>query len=100
MPQKATGEVTKLRPVNLARARARRQPAETQAGEAVLRSLARLVASVTARWHGHEAEIAILAATTLMLTLAAVFAGADPLFTLMVALAAAVTIWSPWRQPE
>jgi hypothetical protein len=64
------------------------------------RSLARLVASVTARWQGREPEIAVLASTTLMLAVAAAFAGADLLFTLMVVLAAAVTIWSPWRQPD
>jgi hypothetical protein len=35
-----------------------------------------------------------------MLAVAAVFAGADLLLTFMVVLAAGVTIWSPWRQPD
>jgi hypothetical protein len=100
MTQKATRGAAKVRPIDLARARTRRRAAEAQAGEALLRSLARLIASVRARWQGHEPEIAILTATTLMLAVAAVFAGADLLFTFMVVLAAAVTIWSPWRQPE
>jgi protease I len=50
-----------------------------------------------ARWRGHEPEIAILAATTLILTLVAILAGADLLFTLLAAATAAVIIWSPWR---
>jgi len=99
MDQKAARGAAKVGPIDLARARTRRAT-ETQAGEAMRRSLARLVASVTARWQGHEPEIAILAAITLMLAVAAAFAGADLLFTLMVVLVAAVTIWSPWRQPE
>jgi hypothetical protein len=99
MGQKAAREATRVKPIDLARARTRRGT-ETSVGEAMRRSLARLVASVTARWQGHEPEIAILAAITLMLAVAAVFAGADLLFTLMLALVAAVTIWAPWRQPE
>jgi len=99
MGQKAARGATRVEPIDLARARARRGT-ETPMGEAMRRSLARLVASVTARWQGHEPEIAILAAITLMLAVAAIFAGADLLFTLMVVLVAAVTIWSPWRQPE
>jgi hypothetical protein len=99
MSQKVARGAAKVRPIDLARVKTRRA-AETRAGEAMPRSLALLVASVTARWQGHEPEIAILAATTLMLAVAAVFAGADLLFTLMVVLVAAVTIWSPWRQPE
>jgi hypothetical protein len=99
MGQKATRGAASVGPIDLARAKARRAT-ETRVGEAMPDSLARLVASVMARWQGHEPEIAILAATTLMLAIAAVFAGADLLFTLMVVLVAAVTVWSPWRQPE
>ena len=58
------------------------------------------VASVAARWRGHEPEIAIMGTATLILAIAAVFAGADILFTLLVTLVAAVTIWSPWRDPR
>jgi len=99
MGQRAARGAARAGPIDLAGARARRAT-ETRMGEGMTRSLARLVASVTARWQGHEPEIAILAAMTLMLAVAAVFAGADLLFTLMVALVAAVTIWSPWRQPQ
>jgi hypothetical protein len=52
------------------------------------------------RWRGHEPEIAIMGTATLILAIAAVFAGADILFTLLVTLVAAVTIWSPWRDPR
>jgi hypothetical protein len=45
-------------------------------------------------------QIVMLAAITLMLAVAAIFAGADRFFTLMLALAAALTICPPWRQPE
>lgn len=99
MSQKVARGAANIRPIELARAKTRRA-GETRTGEAITRSLERLVASVAARWQGHEPEIAILAAVTAMLAVAAFFAGADLLFTLMVALVAAVTIWSPWRQPE
>jgi hypothetical protein len=99
MNRKATRRTTTVGPIDLARAR-RRRATETGLGEAMPRSLARLVDSVTARWRGHEPEIAILSATTLMLAVAAVFAGADLLFTFMLAMVAAITIWSPWRQSE
>jgi hypothetical protein len=99
MSQKVARGAANVRPIELARAKTRRA-GETRAGEGMPRSLERLVALIAARWQGHEPEIAILAAVTLMLAVAAVFAGADLLFTIMVALVAAVTIWSPWRQPE
>ena len=86
-------------PIDLARAR-RRRATETGLGETLPRSLARLVDSVAARWRGHEPEIAILAAVTLMLAIASIFACADPLFTFMLAVGAAITIGSPWRQSE
>lgn len=56
-----------------------------------------LRATTSARWRGHEPEIAILAATTLILTVVAIVAGADLLFTLLAAGTAAVIVWSPWR---
>ena len=99
MTRRATHRTAATGPIDLARAR-RRRATQTGPGESMQQSLARLVDSVTARWRGHEPEIAILSATTLMLAVAALFAGADPLFTFMLAVAAAITIWSPWRQPE
>jgi hypothetical protein len=59
--------------------------------------LEEFIAGVFARWRGHEPEVAILATTTFILAIAAVFAGSDLLFTLLVTAAAAITIWSPWR---
>jgi hypothetical protein len=96
MARKTARAVAPVKPIDLAEERANRA-AETQLGEAVRRSVSRLVASVAARWRGHEPEIAILGSTTVILAVAAVFAGADLLFTLLVVVAAAVTIWSPWR---
>lgn len=98
MSRRAAREIDAATPIDLAEKRASRA-AETQMGEEIRRSLSRLVASVAARWRGHEPEIAILATTTLILAVAAAFAGADPLFTLLVMLVAAVAIWCPWRQP-
>ena len=62
--------------------------------------LEEFIASVAARWRGHEPEIAIMGTATFILAIAAVFAGADTLFTLLVILVAAATIWSPWRDPR
>lgn len=98
MGRRAVRRVDAATPIDLGEERARRA-AEAQLGEGVRRSLARLVASIAARWRGHEPEVAVLATTTLILAVAAVFAGADLLFTLLVVLVAAVTIWSPWRPP-
>jgi hypothetical protein len=99
MGKRAARRVAPATLVDLAERRADRA-ADTQMGEAVWRSLARLVASVAARWQGHEPEIAVLSTTVLILAIAAAFAGADLLFTLLMVLVAAVTIWSPWRQPR
>ena len=99
MARRSARNTAAARPVDLAEQRASRA-AEVQMGEAVRRSLARLVASVATRWRGHEPEIAVLATTTLILAVAAVFAGADRLFTVLAVLVVAVTIWSPWRQPK
>jgi hypothetical protein len=99
MGRRAARKVTVPTPIDLSEERASRA-AETQIGEAVRRSLARLVGGIAARWRGHEPEIAVLATITLVLAVAATFAGADLLFTLLVVLVALVTIWSPWRQSK
>jgi hypothetical protein len=99
MAKGKTARATTAEPIDLAAERERRA-GDTEAGEAIRRSLARLVASVAARWRGHEPEIAILGATTLILAIAAVFAGADLLFTSLMVAVAAIIIWSPWRRPD
>ena len=99
MTRRTTHRTAPAGPIDLGRAR-RRRATETGPGDSLPQSLARLVDSVATRWRGHEPEIAILSATTLMLAVAALFAGADPLFTFMLAMVAAITIWSPWRQSE
>ena len=76
------------------------QPVDAPPRQEERNSLERFVASVAARWRGHEPEIAIMGTVTLILAIAAVFAGADILFTLLATLVAAVTIWSPWREPR
>ena len=98
MGRRAVREAAAVTPIDLAEERERRA-AEAQMGEYIRRALARMVASVAARWRGHEPEIAALATTTLILAVAATFAGADLLFTLLVVLVAGAVIWSPWRQP-
>jgi hypothetical protein len=99
MAKGKTARARPVAPIDLAAERERRA-GETDVGEALRRSLARLVASVAARWRGHEPEIAILGATTLILAMAATFAGADLLFTSLMVAVAAIIIWSPWRQPD
>jgi hypothetical protein len=99
MAKGKAARATTPEPIDLAAERERRA-GDTEVGEAIRRSLARLVASVAARWRGHEPEIAILGATTLILAIAAVFAGADLLFTSLVVAVAAIIIWSPWRRPD
>lgn len=86
-------------PIRLVEKR-RDQPVDAPPEPEERNSLERFVASVAARWQGHEPEIAIMGTVTLILAIAAVFAGADILFTLMATLVAAVTIWSPWREPR
>jgi hypothetical protein len=99
MSRKAAPKAAAPVPIDLAEERARRG-AETPFMDELGRWCTRLIASVAARWRGHEPEIAILATTTLILTVAAAFAGADLLFTIMIVAVAGVTIWSPWRQPK
>jgi hypothetical protein len=50
------------------------------------------------RWPGRATEVAVLGGTTAGLTLLAFNAGADPIWTLVIAGIAAVTIWAPWRK--
>jgi hypothetical protein len=99
MSRNATHKAAPRVPIDLAEERARRG-ADSPLAEEIGRWCTRLVASVAARWRGHESEIAILATTTFVLAIAAAFAGADLLFTFMVAVAAGITILSPWRRPE
>jgi hypothetical protein len=99
MARKAARQVDAATPIDLAEERTRRA-GEIQMGADIRRWLSWLVASVAARWRGREPEIAVLATTTLILAVAATLAGADPLFTLLVLLVVAVTIWSPWRKPR
>ncbi len=99
MGRRAARKAAAPEPIDLSQERASRA-AEAQIGEAIRRSVARLVGTVAARWRGHEPEVAILATITLVLAVAGAFAGADLLFTLLVVLVALVTVWSPWRQPN
>lgn len=75
-------------------------PREAPRSRANKRQLEDVIAAIFARWRGHEPEVAILSATTFILAVAAVFAGADLLFTILVVAVAAVTVWSPWRRPR
>lgn len=60
--------------------------------------LNRLVQQTARRWAGRAAEIAVLSATTLILTVLALQAGADLLYVLITAGIAGLTIWAPWRR--
>jgi hypothetical protein len=99
MNSRAPRQVRATAPVRLADKRSGRT-VDARPAEKEHNSLEAFVASVAARWRGHEPEIAIMGTATLILAIAAVFAGADILFTLLVTLVAAVTIWSPWRDPR
>ncbi len=68
--------------------------------ETTRNSLEDFLAAVANRWQGHEAEIAILGTATLIIAIAAVAAGADVLFTILISLVAVITIWSPWHQSK
>jgi hypothetical protein len=99
MNSRAPRQVRAAAPIRLAEKRSGRTvDAPPRAEER--KPLEVFVAAVAARWRGHEPEIAIMGTATLILAIAAVFAGADILFTLLVTLVAAVTIWSPWRDPR
>ncbi len=64
----------------------------------VVASVRRLVDQTKARWPNHVPEVTTLVATTAILTYLALSAGAEPIWTLIVAGAAAVAIWAPWRR--
>ena len=64
----------------------------------VVASVRRVVDQTKARWPNHIPEVTTLVATTAILTYLALSAGAEPIWTLIVAGAAAVAIWAPWRR--
>jgi hypothetical protein len=99
MNSRTSRRVRTATPIRLADKRSGRT-VDARPAEKERNSLEVFVAVVAARWRGHEPEIAIMGTATLILAIAAVFAGADILFTLLVTLVAAVTIWSPWRDPR
>ena len=71
--------------------------AEPPLAELVLQWGRQIVAAVVARWRGRVPEISILAGTTVVLAAMAFFAGASLSWTVIVLLAAGVTILAPWR---
>lgn len=50
------------------------------------------------RWAGRNPEIAVLAGTTLALTIIALGTGAAVTVTLVAAAIATIAIWAPWRR--
>ena len=60
--------------------------------------LHRVVQQTRARWGDHMPEVTILTATTAALTFLALTAGAPSLPTVLIAAAAALAIWAPWRR--
>ena len=73
-------------------------PHTTPFAEEVVASLRRLVEQTRARWPNHVPEITTLMVTTAILTYLALSAGAQPVWTLIVAGAATLAIWAPWRR--
>ena len=67
-------------------------------GEEVIASLRRIVDETRSRWPQHVREVTTLMVTTAILTYLALSAGADPIWTTLVAAVAAITIWAPWRR--
>ncbi len=67
-------------------------------GEEVIASLRRIIDETRSRWPQHLREVTTLMVTTAVLTYLALSAGADPIWTTLVAAVAAVTIWAPWRR--
>jgi hypothetical protein len=61
-------------------------------------ALNNIVEETAKRWPGRAMEVAVLSATTGILTFLALGAGADIAFTIIAAAAAAITIWAPWRR--
>ncbi len=74
------------------------QPHSTPFPEEVVASVRRLVEQTRARWPNHVPEVTTLMVTTAILTYLALSAGAAPIWTLIVAGAAALAIWAPWRR--
>ncbi len=64
----------------------------------VVASVRRLVDQTKARWPNHVPEVTTLVVTTAILTYLALSAGADPIWTIIVAGAATIAIWAPWRR--
>ncbi len=60
-------------------------------------SVRRTIDQIKARWPNHVPEVTTLVITTTLLTYIALSAGAPPVWTLIVAGAAAIAIWAPWR---
>ena len=100
MNSRASRRVRTVTPIRLADRRPIRIVDTPPEREATRNSLEDFLASVANRWRGHEAEIAILGTATLIIAVAAVAAGADVLFTILISLVAVITIWSPWHQPR
>lgn len=61
-------------------------------------SIRNFIEQTRRRWPEHVPEVTVLTATTAILTYLALKAGADPLWTLVAAGVAAITIWAPWRR--
>ena len=66
-------------------------------GDEVIASLRKIFDETRSRWPQHVREVTTLMVTTAILTYLALSAGADPIWTTLVAAVAAVTIWAPWR---
>ncbi len=60
-------------------------------------SVRRIIDQIKSRWPNHIPEVTTLVITTALLTYIALSAGAPPVWTLIVAGAAALAIWAPWR---
>lgn len=73
-------------------------PANGPLTNEVVASVRRLVDQTKARWPNHVPEVTTLTVTTAILTYLALEAGANPLWTLVAAGAAALAIWAPWRR--
>ena len=67
-------------------------------GEEVIASLRKVIDETRSRWPQHIREVTTLMVTTAVLTYLALSAGADPIWTTLVATAAALAIWAPWRR--
>ncbi len=66
-------------------------------GEGIIASLRKIIEQTQSRWPQHVREVTTLMVTTALLTYLALSAGADVIWTSLVAAIAAITIWAPWR---